>query len=1263
MTSFPKLNTMKWFISITLFYFLILCFYTHAQNPELVVPVGHTGSITSVAFSPNGKYAISGSNDKTIRLWEVETGRELHRFEGHTDDVQSVAFSPNGRYIASGGSLKDKSIILWDVTTGREIHRLRDDKARTRKELHRYLEKGDYLGGGPMSYVSSLAFSQDGNYLLSGSWDNSLRLWKVSNGKLIRKFMGHGGGRSKINSVALSPDGQYALSGAGCSNSDCGTDDDNTIRLWNLADGKEIRRFEGHTAGINSVMFSPDGQQILSGSVDKTIRLWDTNSGREIHQFKGHTYSVNSVAFSSDSKYIISSSNHDQTIRLWDVTSGQGIRQFWGNVYSIAFSPDGSHILSGSSNDLKLWDTKTGLVTQRFHQNPTEKKPHFALAPNGDYFILCSYLEPLQRWSFINSQDFRCLGFDDELRWITGVALSPNEKYILSKRTWNNTFRLHDATTGKVIHRFSVGNSDFSISTIGFSPDNRYVFSGEGIVTSGGYLQQWDLVSAKLIRELKGHKGRVNSITFSSDSLYAISTGWDQTIRLWDIRSGQQLHSFIGHTGSVESAVFSPDNKYIVSGSWDKTVRLWDAVSKQKIYTFEGHTGTVNSVGFSPDGQYIVSGSDDNQIIVWDIKTKEKKIFKGHTNKVTQVSFLHNGQKILSSSFDNTIKAWDTNSGKELATLIAVDSTDWVVTTPSGLFDASPGAMKLMHYVVNHPSDQNKPWKVIELEQLKQRYYQPGLLPILMGFRNEPLRQVPAFENVSLPPDVTLSIRNDKLLVQLTNRTNGIGPVAVFINGAEIVEDLRKNPKDDTQQKTLSLELSLTSFSNHFYTNAPNVIRVVAKNGEGWLRSQPVEITYQPTITTRGGEPEKAVSPAPAKTPRLRAVVVGTSTIGLRFAHSDAEQIANGLRLAANELFSSANVSVQVLTTKPGGPAQTSKAAVVKTLIEAQQTRAEDIFVLHVSGHAVNYGGQDGDLYFLMAGATSADVSYLNDPAIRQQYALSSQELIEYLKKIPAKKKVLILDVCSAGKGAEKLLLAARDVPGSQIRALDRLQERMGLYVLAGSAADASSYEANVYGQGLVTYALLQGMKGAALRQDGSEFLDVEKWLSYAVEQVPLLAKGVGGIQQPFYRRVSPSATAHQGRTTEGSFDIGKVTQSVKAEIHIAEPKPILLVKSFQEDSQFDDVLDLKNKVESALNDLIATRGSDAPVLTMDAKDYPGAYTISGRYTLKGENVTVTCKVFRASESVGEFVVTGTKNKLPDLAQLVLTKAQALVKP
>ena len=282
---------------------------------------GHSGSVSSVAFSPDGSYALSGSGDRTIRLWEIATGKELRRFEEHSDIVSTVVFSPDGRYVLSGSM--DKTLRFLEVASGMELRCF----------------KGHSAG------VSSVAFSPDGRYILSGSQDKTIKLWEISTGKELRRFKGHNDG---VSSVAFSPDSRYILSGSG----------DNTLRLWEAATGKKLRRFEGHSRGVNSVAFSPDGRYILSGSSDKTIRLWDIATGKELRRFEGHG-NVRSVAFSPDGKYILSGSQ-DETIRLWEVATGKELRRFGGHndsVSSIAFSPDGRYVISGSADKtIRLWE-------------------------------------------------------------------------------------------------------------------------------------------------------------------------------------------------------------------------------------------------------------------------------------------------------------------------------------------------------------------------------------------------------------------------------------------------------------------------------------------------------------------------------------------------------------------------------------------------------------------------------------------------------------------------------------------------------------------------------------------------------------------------------------------------------------------------------------------------------------------------------------------------------------------------------------------
>jgi WD40 repeat protein len=476
--------------------------------------------------------------------------------------------------------------------------------------------------------------------------------------------------------VAFSPDGRRIVSGSG----------DNTLRLWDAASGQPIGPpLQGHTSSVTSVAFSPDGRRIVSGSWDKTLRLWDAASGQPIGSpLRGHTRSVTSLAFHPDGRRILSGSD-DNTLRLWDSATGQPIGSpllgHTGGVTSVAFSPDGCSIVSGSGdNTLRLWDAATGQPIGSPLQGHTNSVNSVAFRPDGRRIVSGSADNTLRLWDAATGQPIGSplLGHTGG---VTSVAFRPDGRRIVSGSDDNNTLRLWDAATGQPIGSPLQGHT-FSVTSVAFSPDGRRIVSGsrdmafsrDGRRIDSGSddnntLRLWDAASGQPIGSpLQGHTSSVSSVAFSPDGRRILSGSWDHTLRLWDAASGQPIGSHLqGHTDWVRSVAFSPDGRRIVSGSKDKTLRCWDsATGKPFRVLLQGHKDWVSSVAFSPDGRRIVSGSWDNTLRQWDAATGQPigSPLQGHTSSVTSVAFSPDGRRIVSGSWDKTLRLWDAASGQ-----------------------------------------------------------------------------------------------------------------------------------------------------------------------------------------------------------------------------------------------------------------------------------------------------------------------------------------------------------------------------------------------------------------------------------------------------------------------------------------------------------------------------------------------------------------------------------------------------------------------
>jgi WD40 repeat protein len=548
--------------------------------------LGHSGPVQAVAFSPDGRSAVSGSFDRTVKLWELSTGRLVHTFQGHAGMVVHVAFSPDGGSVVSGSS--DKTFKLWNLSTGlvrtfeghfgsvwdvefsadgqTALSSAPADKVRlwdiATGGLLRTLEEPSILG------VGAVAFSGDGRTALGWeSGGHKIFLWNLASGKLERTLTGHS---ELVNGARFSRDGRGALS----------LSSDNTLRIWDVATGQLVRSMSMNWSLERSALLSSDGR--FAVLCDRNgMELWDIRTERLPSVFEGHSAFVNKVAFSPDGRQVVSA-NNDETLKLWDLTSGRLLRTFEGNagppdllavsathsitlsVEALAFSPNANRVLSsGRQRQIRIWDVATGQLARTF------KVDGFAVAFSHDALRALSANEDSVKQDSFKLWDLgtgRLMGtLEGHSSWVRSAAFSPDDRRVVIS-SYDNPARLWDVATAKLSRSF-----ESSGAAVAFSPDGGKILLSD----SGFTLKLWHASTGSLLRTFGGHSDTVSSAAFSSDGRRALSGSFDKTVRLWDANTAHLIHTFEGHQSAVRSIALSPDGRRVVSGSADGTVRQW----------------------------------------------------------------------------------------------------------------------------------------------------------------------------------------------------------------------------------------------------------------------------------------------------------------------------------------------------------------------------------------------------------------------------------------------------------------------------------------------------------------------------------------------------------------------------------------------------------------------------------------------------------------------------------------------------------------
>ena len=578
----------------------------------------------------------------------------------------------------AGGNIINLLIQLGTDLTGYDFSHLplwqadlRDVTLHNCNFAHADLSKSVFTE--PLSLALSVAFSADGQLLATGDANSEVRVWRVADGKNILTCRGH---NSWVWSVAFSPDGQTLASAS----------DDRTIKLWDLSTGECLHTLREHTHQVWSVAFSRDGETLASGSEDRTVKLWNVKTGRCNGTLHGHENWVRSVAFSADGQMIASGSD-DKTVKLWDAKTGECLQTLHGHserVWSVAFSPQGKTLASSSSDrTIKIWDIKTGacLLTLQGHQNWVRS---IAFSANGQIIASGSEDQSVKLWNVHTGECYQTLR--GHANWVRSVAFSPDGQ-TLASGSGDHTVKLWNFPTGQCIKTLQ-GYTN-RVWSVAFTERNR-VSSKNSKGTAS--------IKSSLVQNISP---AVPLQTNKGDGLILASGNDDHTVKIWDLKTNKCYQVLRGHANSVCAVAFSPipptpltkggSGGILASGSEDHTVKLWDINAGECRHTLEGHTSRIWSVAFNPQGNILASASEDHTVKLWDVSTGQcLQTLQGHTSWVCAIAFSPNGRILASGSYDQTVKLWDCTTGKCLQTLPGHDNWVWSVAfSPEGRILAS----------------------------------------------------------------------------------------------------------------------------------------------------------------------------------------------------------------------------------------------------------------------------------------------------------------------------------------------------------------------------------------------------------------------------------------------------------------------------------------------------------------------------------------------------------------------------------------------
>lgn len=1049
--------------------FFAPCFVIAQDQLETIIQKGHELAVVSVSVSPDSAFAATGSKDKSIKLWELSTGREVKNFLGHEKTVTSLDFSSDGKLLLSGSN--DKTTRLWNVATGKEIFSIQGD---------------DYINDvaiDPMLKFFVTAGTKDNGY------PDSATVYDLKTKKIIARMPIN----SREISVRVSPDGQLVAFG----------EDNRTVNVYKAGTWQKVQSFtfdEGWCGGCMSIpSFSPNGKLIYMASSNGSVKKYDLATGKLVKVYEEKLDNLEGLTISPDGKKLARASETD--VSIWDEGSGNVLATIpaeeAGKFHEIVFTRDGKKLLIASDdNTVITW-------------NIAQKKKERPLA------------------GVLNMRDNGGLNYDPNFYWQSAIAkyvrlknnlLITNDGKTLIKGKFGTKVKRWDIASGKGIMEY-VGH-DKGVLAYDLSRDGKRLVTGGG----DGRIILWDLQTGDSLKSIDAYREPIFDIHFNSDETKVVSASWDATMKvhdlatrkvdsyfdlqnmsaynvmfhpsdlylitsrldnslqLWEIDTRTAVRNFVGHTDVVSSIRLSADQRTLMSASWDGTIRLWDVGTGLATKKIVASHVPVHIAIFSPDQKFIYAAGADRTIRVFDLNTsKIIRTFEGHKGEVTSLLFSPDNKMLISHSLDGVTKFWDLTNGKEFFEHIHLGENDWMAKNPEGYFNATDNARKYIHFVNG--------LKTYSIDQFFHEFYRPDLLPKIFqnrgGNDGGDTKGIQGKLKNSPPPTIKVAVvaapeNKADLFVQMTDNGGGVENLKVFHNGKSIQLNTTtlKFPDGKGQRVNYKHTVDLIGGNNTFTATASNKDNVESD-------PQSVEI-FSENASKSSTCYVLAVGINKYKNPRM----------ALNYAKPDAESFSETMTKKGTGLFKKIEL-IELFDENA------TRQKILTTLDDlSSKISQEDVFIFYYAGHGSMV---DDKFYFI-----PTESSRLYDEGSLNKEAIEASMLQDKFKHLNALKQLIVMDACQSGGSVE--LLATRGA--SEEKAIAQLSRSAGIHVMASAGSEQFATEFTELGHGLFTYVLMKALQGEADGAPKDGKVTIYELKSYIDDQVPEMTRKLKGKPQ-----------------------------------------------------------------------------------------------------------------------------------------------------